>query len=238
MKTKLSETLPLSGTQYQEAPSLIDSSGQERILGILKSENPTRGLGIIPEIIAPLTENKISVLVQHDTGEYLHITDIDYADRGAEIYDDTAAITGAAHVIIKTSPISINELQQMRTGQILLAPFVYDEFTMAHHEQITQKKITAIAYNFIKDRNGNTMFDLVADDKFPDEMTRQKTFADFILPLILNLIFNKDIRVAIQTCPEILQGTCYYQGILSNKGIADKFSLDYKDILELCWNWN
>ncbi|MBP5710419.1 MAG: hypothetical protein J6W84_05530 [Bacteroidales bacterium] len=237
MKTKLAETHPLSGTQFQEAPAPIDTSSQERVLGIIKSDSPIFNMGITPDIVNALVENKVSVLVQRGTGNCLFITDLEYADNGAEIYDFTLSITAHAHVIVKTSPITIEELKLMKTGQIIVAPFLPEDFSEAHHRLMSQKQLSAVAYNFIKNRDELPFLEAIAH-KLPDELSKQKEFSNFFIPLISNLIFNKDIRTSIQTDPSILQGTYYYKGKLTNKSIAEEYGLPHRDILELCWNWN
>ena len=237
MKTKFAETAPLAGTQPQEAPAMIETAGLERVLSFLRSEKPLMNLGITPETITPFVENKVPVLVQRGTGSFLFIPDIDYADCGAAIQDDTTEIIAPAHVIVKTEPFSITELQQMRTGQILLSPFFQEEFTQNHHELIVQKQLTAIAYNLVNERNGSTCIENIYQ-QFQNETERQNEFIKFITPLISNLIFNKEIRSAIQTSPEILQGTYYYKGTLTHKETSEKHGLPFRNIMELCWNWN
>lgn len=237
MKTKIAETAPMAGTQLQEAPAMIETAGQERVLSFIRSEKPLLSLGITPETITPFVENKVSVLVQRGTGSFLFIPDIDYADCGAALQDDTASIIAPAHVIVKTEPFSITELQQMRTGQILLSPFFQEKFTQTHHELIAQKQLTAIAYNLIDERNSSPCIETISQ-QFQDEIARQNEFTKFITPLISNLIFNKEIRTAIQTSPEILQGTYYYKGTLTHKETAEKHGLPFRNIMELCWNWN
>ena len=112
-----------------------------------------------------------------------------------------------------------------------------EDFSEAHHRLMSQKQLSAVAYNFIKNRDELPFLEAIAH-KLPDELSKQKEFSNFFIPLISNLIFNKDIRTSIQTDPSILQGTYYYKGKLTNKSIAEEYGLPHRDILELCWNWN
>jgi len=238
MKTKTSVTRSHTGAQPQESPAKIDSAAQSKTLGIIKSETPYLGMGALPELCTPFAENKITVLVEHGTGNYMFIPDFEYANNGAEIFDNEEEIIGQADVILKTSPITTNELQRMSMSQIMLAPFNGDSFTQEDHDIIVQKKITAIAYNFIKNKSGQTQTEFLANKNYSDEIARQKEFTEFLTNLLNSIIFNNDVRTSIQTNPEILQGTYYYKGLITNREIAKNLNIQYNNILELCWNWN
>lgn len=225
MKTKLAENKILPSLQPKE--ELVDngSKSKEQFVGMFKSDASIQKHCISPSMIQKLTDNYITTLVEKGIGTDFDFSDMTYADNGALICKDRQLITSQVNILIKTTPFTLKELESLQDGQTIISSFSYDYFTQVHHEIMAKKKLNAIAYNFIQEREEN-------------DTLSAANFEKLLLQLIFATVLNKDLRTAIQTSPAIIQGIFYYKGILTNKEIATHYSLPFRDILELCWNWN
>jgi hypothetical protein len=66
-------------------------------LGI--NDSATNNWMISPDMVAKLTENHVSVLMQRGVGETWGFHDLNYADEGAELFDDTQSVIQTAKYI-------------------------------------------------------------------------------------------------------------------------------------------
>jgi alanine dehydrogenase len=111
-------------------------------------------VGMIPVGVEELTRAGHQVLMQAGAGQGSGISDEQYANNGAEIVSDAAAIWKRADLIVKVKEPMVEEWPLMGAGQI-----VFTYFHFAADEPLTRavmkSGITAIAYETIKDSRGN-----------------------------------------------------------------------------------
>lgn len=111
-------------------------------------------VGMIPVGVEELTRAGHSVLIQSGAGQGSGINDEQYAEHGAEIVADAAAIWRRSDLIVKVKEPLPEEWPLLRAGQI-----VFTYFHFAADEQLTRavmkSGIIAIAYETIKDSRGN-----------------------------------------------------------------------------------
>jgi alanine dehydrogenase len=110
-------------------------------------------VAMIPVGVEELTRSGHNVLIQAGAGQGSGISDEQYAENGAEIVSDAAAIWRQAELIVKVKEPMREEWPHLRRGQI-----VFTYFHFAADEPLTQavlkSGITAIAYETIKDARG------------------------------------------------------------------------------------
>jgi alanine dehydrogenase len=103
--------------------------------------------------VEELTRAGHSVLIETGSGQGSGITDEQYAECGAAIVPDGAAIWDRADLVVKVKEPLSEEWPLMRPGQI-----VFTYFHFAASEDLTravmQSGVTAIAYETIKDARG------------------------------------------------------------------------------------
>ncbi len=106
-------------------------------------------VGIVPSGVEVLTRNGHQVLIETRAGMGSGITDEEYAEVGAKIVDNAAAVYGQADMIYKVKEPIAPEYPLMRPGQV-----VFTYFHFAASRELTQacldRKIVAIAYETIR----------------------------------------------------------------------------------------
>ncbi len=215
----------------------LASKSHFRVLGILKSSGSSSSdLIITPDIVKKLVDNHIKVLVQRGVGENRNIKDMAYADVGAELYDDPLIIVSSSSILFKSSQFNSFELLLLKKEQTIVSYENFNDFILPDIQSLFEKKINALSYNLAIGKNGKSIVKSLEDSTL-NAATKQALFSDFITPFLTSLIFNP-FRYAVQTNLAILQSVYFYQGILTNKELAERFQLPWKDILLLCWNWN
>ena len=58
---------------------------------------------------------------------------------------------------------------------------------------------------------------------------------DLVLSLIFPLIFNSEMRYALQENPVLMQAIYCYKGILTRHDIGERHDIPWRDLLLLCW---
>ncbi len=111
-------------------------------------------VAMIPVGVEELTRAGHRVLIQAGAGQGSGISDEQYQGYGAEIVADAAEIWGRAHLIVKVKEPLAEEWPLMRAGQVV---FTYFHFAADRRltDAVLRSGITAIAYETIRDRNGN-----------------------------------------------------------------------------------
>jgi alanine dehydrogenase len=159
-----------------------------------------------------------------------------YADVGAELYDDPLIIVSSSSILFKSSQFNSFELLLLKKEQTIVSYENFNDFILPDIQSLFEKRINALSYNLAIGKNGKSIVKSLEDSTL-NAATKQALFSDFITPFLTSLIFNP-FRYAVQTNLAILQSVYFYQGILTNKELAERFQLPWKDILLLCWNWN
>ncbi len=111
-------------------------------------------VAMIPVGVEELTRTGHRVLIQAGAGQGSGISDEQYAAYGAEIVADAAEVWGRADLVVKVKEPLPQEWPLMRSGQIV---FTYFHFAADRRltDAVLRSGITAIAYETIRDRNGN-----------------------------------------------------------------------------------
>jgi alanine dehydrogenase len=110
-------------------------------------------VGIVPAGVRVLVEAGHKVLVETRAGELSSISDNDYKAAGAEVVGSAADLWSRADMVVKVKEPIKTEFQHLRDNLVLftylhLAPL--PELT----DELLRKKVTGIAYETIRDRNG------------------------------------------------------------------------------------
>ncbi|MCS7047284.1 MAG: alanine dehydrogenase, partial [Gemmataceae bacterium] len=111
-------------------------------------------VAMIPVGVEELTRAGHTVLIQAGAGQGSGIADDQYAAHGAEIVADAAEIWQRADLVVKVKEPLPAEWPLLRPGQMV---FTFFHFAADREltEAVLQSGITAIAYETIRDKNGN-----------------------------------------------------------------------------------
>ncbi len=111
-------------------------------------------VAMIPVGVDELTRASHRVLIQAGAGQGSGISDEQYQGYGAEIVGSAAEIWSRADLIVKVKEPLAEEWLLMRAGQVV---FTYFHFAADRKltDAVLRSGITAIAYETIRDKNGN-----------------------------------------------------------------------------------
>ncbi len=110
-------------------------------------------VALTPEAVSVLVNNGHDVAVEHCAGDGSFYFDSDYSEAGARIVYDKADLYKAT-TIIKSAPISEEEIPLLQPNQVIISPIHLPFLKTDMMEQLTKKKIIAIAFESIKDDSG------------------------------------------------------------------------------------
>lgn len=110
-------------------------------------------IALTPEAVSVLVNSGHEVLVEHNAGEGSFYFDSDYSEAGARIIYDRVELY-KANVIIKSAPISADEISLLQPNQVIISPIHLPFLKAEMLEQLLHKKIIAIAFDSIKDDSG------------------------------------------------------------------------------------
>lgn len=111
-------------------------------------------VSLVPDAVSALINAGHRVLVETKAGLVSHYSDNEYSESGAEIVKDAASVF-QCDVVIKVSPPTGEEIDLMNGKQVLLSSLNLSGLNDAHFRKLSSKKITALAYEYLKDRDGN-----------------------------------------------------------------------------------
>ena len=112
-----------------------------------------RRVALVPEAVQILVLNGHRVKIESKSGEMANYSDRDYSEAGAEICHDPNEIF-QCDIIFKVGPPSEDEVDMMKGNQTLVSALQISIQAKAILQKLMTKKITAIAWDFIRDEEG------------------------------------------------------------------------------------
>jgi alanine dehydrogenase len=113
-----------------------------------------RRICLTPDAIASLTAHGHRVMLESGAGLTASYTDKEYSDAGAEITHDTKKVFSCP-VILKVEPPTVKEIEMMNPETLLISALQLKTQRKEFFEALETKKITAIAFEFIRDEDGS-----------------------------------------------------------------------------------
>ncbi len=111
-------------------------------------------VSLSPEGVGQLIKAGHRVIVENNAGVASHFLNHQFSDLGAEIAYESNVVYNA-DVIVKVAPPSSAEISMMKGKQVLISSLNIASLSDAHFKQLSAKRITALAFEYIKDRDGN-----------------------------------------------------------------------------------
>lgn len=109
---------------------------------------------LTPGAVSVIVNNGNRVVVEHNAGIASSFTDNEYSEAGAQIVYDKREIF-QAEIILKTAPISNEEMEWLKKDQIVFSPIHIPSLCKSDLQMMLEKKIIGIALGNIKDDAGN-----------------------------------------------------------------------------------
>ncbi len=114
-------------------------------VGILRETAPReRRVALIPDVVAQLVKTDAEVLVEKDAGRKSFFSDEDYTEAGARVLPAAAEVGAQADVILKVQKPSLEEIDRLREGSILIS-LLYAQLHLELVERLAARKITSFS---------------------------------------------------------------------------------------------
>ncbi len=113
-----------------------------------------RRVCLTPDAVASLTAQGHEFVLETGAGENARYADVQYSDAGAEIVQDPKACFECP-VVLKVEPPSLWEIGLMQQNSVLFSALQLKTQKKQYFEALTKKKITAFAYDYIRDEQGS-----------------------------------------------------------------------------------
>lgn len=108
---------------------------------------------LVPESVALLVNNGHRIVLESDSGKAANFDDRDYSEAGAKIVYSAKEVY-EADIILKVAPPSEEEIAMMQRKQTLFSALQLTVQGNNYIKQLMDKKLTTIAFNYIKDEDG------------------------------------------------------------------------------------
>lgn len=139
----------------QEEKLEVKRHKSELFIGIPKETSyQERRICLTPDAVNSLTLNGHRILIEAGAGESSSYSDKEYSDAGAEITSDTAKVF-MCPMLLKVEPVTFEEIDMMQQGSIIISAIQLKTRKKDYFEALSKKKITALAFEYIKDEDGS-----------------------------------------------------------------------------------
>src|SRR4030095_2715573 len=145
-----------ASAMLQPKESLLEVKKQQQhlFIGIPKEISfQENRIPLIPEAVALLVNYGHEIVMETGAGNTSNYQDSDYSEAGARIAYTTEDVF-KADIILKVAPPSSKELELMKTQQTLISILQMNMQSDKFIRNLSSKKITAFAYEYIQDESG------------------------------------------------------------------------------------
>lgn len=149
-------TSPFSKQQLlpqEETLEVIKQKG-ELFIGIPKeNQYQEKRICLTPDAVNAITAHGHRVLIEAGAGQGAHFSDLDYTNAGAEVTKDVKKVYGCP-LILKVEPPTPSEIEMLNPQTTVISALQIKTQKKEYFEQMAKKRLTAIAFEFIRDEDG------------------------------------------------------------------------------------
>lgn len=139
----------------QEEKLEVARHKSELFIGVPKeSSYQERRICLTPDGVSSLTSHGHRVMIEAGAGLSASYCDKEYSDAGAEITSDTKKVLGCP-IILKVEPLTVKEIETVNPETIVISAIQLKTRKKEYFEAMARKKITALAFEYIKDEDGS-----------------------------------------------------------------------------------
>ncbi|CAM1362553.1 Alanine dehydrogenase [Tenacibaculum sediminilitoris] len=110
-------------------------------------------ISLSPDAVAALVAHGHRIVIETGAGDGANYSDKEYSDAGAKIsYDIKEAF--ACNIVLKVEPPSLEEIKMLNPQTVLISALQLKTQDKKYFEALAKKRITAIAFDYIKDDHG------------------------------------------------------------------------------------
>ncbi len=138
----------------QEETLEIFKKKGELFIGIPKETHfQEKRVCLTPDAVSALVTNGHRVMIEAGAGEGANFKDKSFSEAGAEVTRDTAKVYSSP-IILKVEPPSLDEIKLINPQTLLISALQIKTQNKKYFEALASKRITALAFEFIKDEDG------------------------------------------------------------------------------------
>ena len=149
-------TSPFTKAQLipQEETLEISRSKSDLFIGVPKETHfQEKRICLTPDAVAALVAQGHKVLIEKSAGEEAGFSDKDFSEAGAQLTHDTKKVFSAP-ILLKVEPPTLDEIEWIQHKSLVISALQLKTQEKAYFEKLAKKKITALAFEFIKDEDG------------------------------------------------------------------------------------
>jgi alanine dehydrogenase len=136
----------------QEEMLEVAKKQKKLIIGIPReSQKDENRVALTPEAVGLLVDNGHDVNIESKAGIDASYADTDYSEYGGFIVDNRKEIFNT-DIILKIAPLTLDEIDQLKGNQVIVSSLHAINQTEAYIRKLMQKKVTAIAFENLKDK--------------------------------------------------------------------------------------
>ena len=138
----------------QEETLEILKQKRELFIGIPKeNQYQEKRICLTPDAVNAITAHGHRVLIESGAGVGAHFSDADYTNAGAEVSSDTKKVFGCP-LLLKVEPPTLAEIEMLNPQTTIISALQIKTQNKQYFEHLAKKRITAIAFEYIKDEDG------------------------------------------------------------------------------------
>ncbi|MFT4697521.1 MAG: alanine dehydrogenase [Flavobacteriaceae bacterium] len=124
-------------------------------IGIAKETHfQEKRICLTPDAVNAIVANGHKVLIEEGAGIEAGFTDRAYSEAGAEITNDTKKVFECP-ILLKVEPPTLEEIKLIKPKTVLISALQLKTRQKPYFEALAKKKITALAFEFIKDEDNS-----------------------------------------------------------------------------------
>lgn len=132
----------------------VEQNKRELTIGVpLEISLSEDRVSLVPNSIRTLVGYGHKVLVEKGAGINSNYADIEFSEAGAELTSSKEKIF-KSDLLIKISPPTLDEIDMMHPGQLLLSPLQIPTLTEEYFVKLKEKRVTALAMEYIQSADG------------------------------------------------------------------------------------
>jgi alanine dehydrogenase len=147
---------PFSARELMPQEEMLEVSKRksDMIIGLPKEiSNGELRICLTPDSVNALTSNGHQVIIERNAGIHAGFEDNDYSEAGGMITSDREKIFSCP-VVLKVSPPTLEEIDMLNPHSFIISALQLKMRKKAYFQKLAEKRITALAFEFIKDEHG------------------------------------------------------------------------------------
>ena len=146
-------TLQKEGLLPQEEVLERARKKKNLLIGIpAESDDDENRITLTPQGVEILVNAGHKVIIETMAGEGANYSNLAYSEVGGIVVDEKAEVY-KCDLILKVSPLTLEEIDLLIGKQIVISALLITSSTEEYFRKLIQKKITALSFEFIRDKN-------------------------------------------------------------------------------------